>query len=451
MRTFSCPSGILRRINPQVLTASVFVLFMLAISCSSYAIPAFARKYTLPCSACHEVWPKLNSFGQNFKDNGYQLMNDKDSPIYVNPSYWPVAMRTTPHWHYESTGNVPVDTADGSLEQTVKTSGFDLGGIDILAAGTLSKNISFLLVTSIESDTGAVGFEAGNVRFDNIKNSPWFNVKFGKAELDLPLSEKRGLTLSNTGGEYQFYHFLPVGDVTATNPADNQLGIELMGHSLSDHTRYALSVVSSNGGNVGLPTGKSYDLYWHISQGFEAGNMGLQHVGAYVYRGLQSTSYLTSGGEALPGTGSDNKPYYRVGFYGNLYIGRFDLTGVYQHASDDAYLATGIPGGVPLPEGAQSASWNTGTFEAHYTYSPKLFFLGRYELVRMSQQALPEYPSELGNTDVVTVQCRFYPFINSRAGLAWHNELSSARTRLTSDSGQDQRNTSFFTGLDFAF
>ncbi len=26
------------------------------------AIPAFARKYGMPCSACHEAWPKLNNF-----------------------------------------------------------------------------------------------------------------------------------------------------------------------------------------------------------------------------------------------------------------------------------------------------------------------------------------------------------------------------------------------------
>src|SRR5882757_6128238 len=37
------------------------------------AIPAFARKYGMPCSACHEAWPKLNNFGQTFKDNGYQM------------------------------------------------------------------------------------------------------------------------------------------------------------------------------------------------------------------------------------------------------------------------------------------------------------------------------------------------------------------------------------------
>ena len=59
---------------------------------SAHAIPAFARKYGLPCSACHEAWPKLNSFGQKFKDEGYQLGNERDAPIYQNPSYWPVAM-----------------------------------------------------------------------------------------------------------------------------------------------------------------------------------------------------------------------------------------------------------------------------------------------------------------------------------------------------------------------
>ena len=46
------------------------------------AIPAFARKYGLPCSACHTAWPELNNFGQVFRDNGYQLMNDRDSPIW---------------------------------------------------------------------------------------------------------------------------------------------------------------------------------------------------------------------------------------------------------------------------------------------------------------------------------------------------------------------------------
>ena len=66
------------------------------------AIPAFARKYGLPCSACHAAWPMLNNFGQTFKDNGYQLGNGRDAPIYHQPEYWPVAFRVTPQWHREN-------------------------------------------------------------------------------------------------------------------------------------------------------------------------------------------------------------------------------------------------------------------------------------------------------------------------------------------------------------
>ena len=52
----------------------------------------------------------LNYFGQKFKDNGYQLMNDRDAPIWQNPGYWPVTFRMTPLWHRVSTGKVPIDT-----------------------------------------------------------------------------------------------------------------------------------------------------------------------------------------------------------------------------------------------------------------------------------------------------------------------------------------------------
>ena len=76
-------------------------------------IPAFARKYGLPCSACHTAWPELNNFGQVFRDNGYQLMNDRDSPIWQNPSYFPISFRITPNWHRESTNNQPIDSIPG--------------------------------------------------------------------------------------------------------------------------------------------------------------------------------------------------------------------------------------------------------------------------------------------------------------------------------------------------
>src|SRR2546428_1104411 len=75
------------------------------------AIPAFARKYGLRCSACHTAWPELNAFGQRFKDNGYQLGNDRDSPMWQAPAYWPIAIRTTPQWHLATTTHQASDAA----------------------------------------------------------------------------------------------------------------------------------------------------------------------------------------------------------------------------------------------------------------------------------------------------------------------------------------------------
>src|SRR5580658_156245 len=89
--------------------ALVLVPVVLTCSQPASAIPAFARKYGLRCSACHESWPMLNYFGQKFKDNGYQLMNDRDAPIWQNPGYWPVTFRITPIWHRLST-NENADT-----------------------------------------------------------------------------------------------------------------------------------------------------------------------------------------------------------------------------------------------------------------------------------------------------------------------------------------------------
>src|ERR1700691_2656654 len=98
--------------------------FVIAGSSNANAIPAFARKYGLRCSSCHEAWPMLNAFGQKFKDNGYQLMNDRDSPIWQNISYWPVTFRITPNWHRESNSAVQVDTSagPGTGEQPIASS-----------------------------------------------------------------------------------------------------------------------------------------------------------------------------------------------------------------------------------------------------------------------------------------------------------------------------------------
>src|SRR5580658_7000859 len=194
------------------------------------AIPAFARKYGLPCSACHTAWPELNNFGQVFRDNGYQLMNDRDSPIWQNPSYFPITFRITPAWHRESTDHQAIDSIPGggagstTVSGKVTQAGFDLSGMDLWSAGTLYKNISFVLLPS--SDPTAVWhFESAWVRLDNIKGTSWLNFKFGRFELDNLISEKRFLFLSANGGIYQTFHFDVPGSINDFGIGDNQIGM----------------------------------------------------------------------------------------------------------------------------------------------------------------------------------------------------------------------------------
>src|SRR5271169_5635065 len=269
--------------------ALVLASIVLACSPSANALPAFARKYGLRCSACHESWPMLNYFGQKFKDNGYQLMNDRDAPIWQNPGYWPVTFRIIPLWHRVSVGKVPIDTYSagnpdptGSQIQRITSSGFDLSGLDFHTGGTLEKNFSFYVLPSSDN-TASFHFETVMARLDNINGSPWLNAKFGKFELDNLLSEKRILTLTANGGIYQLYHFSPQGDGNIFGQIGaNQLGAELMGHSWNDRTRYSAALLSSSAGNVGLPYGNAYTGFFTASQAFDAGKLGVERLGFYA-------------------------------------------------------------------------------------------------------------------------------------------------------------------------
>ncbi len=466
---------------------SIRTMLMLGVSVAAMfasrpaaAIPAFARKYGLPCSACHEAWPKLNNFGQVFKDNGYQLGNERDAPIYQKPEYFPITFRMTPQWHRETTNRTGVDAtlgsiADGLVERKTTFSGFDMSGIDMWTAGTLAKNISFAVLPSSDQ-TGVFHFEAAWIRFDNLLDSRWLNLKFGKFELDTPVSEKRFLTLSQNGGFYQLYHFSPSNSElsptlpfvqTDLNPVtgigDNQLGIELAGHSRNSYTRYALSLLSSNDGTPGLPTNRSYDFYGHFSQAFELPRLGLQRVGAFAYVGKAPTYYLTSGGVPIPGGGAGDRSFYRAGAYGIWYAGRFDLSTLFMHGRDNVFLATGVPANQSslLPIGARSPTWNGGFTELHFAVSPQFVAVARYELIRMSRQAFPAgtpltngqpLSDRFGDVNAYVVGYRWYPIMNSRAGLAWHQEYSLTDTSSTSPvTASNVRKGSYLMGFDLAF
>lgn len=447
-------NGFLQRIRMQWVALGLLLLSLQP----AYGIPAFARKYGLPCSACHEAWPMLNNFGQTFRDNGYQLGNDRDAPIYQDPGYWPIMFRVTTSWHRESNNRQAVDTvpgnpSSGQVERTVTSSGFDLGGVDMITAGTLYKNISFFVQPFIGNTSISVA--QAWTRFDNLAGSHWLNLKMGKFELDEPISQERALLLNNTGDAYYNYFFTPPGDRNFfLGIGFTQLGVELSGHSDNDYTRYSIDVLSSNDGITGLPSNQTYDVYANFNQAFEVPKLGRQQIGVYGYSGESPTHFQTNGGIPIPGTGLGNRSFYRVGAYGLWYVGKFDFDTFFMHGYDNVFLGNAVPANQPalLPVGAAGPTWNGGFVEGHYNPNPRLILIGKYELVRMSRQANPTNRANLGNLDTWTVGYRWYPFMSPRAGLAWVQEYSRIiNARAAPLSAQDDIRNSYFMGFDFDF
>ncbi len=450
--------------------AFILLAVLLADCQPASALPAFARKYGMPCSACHTGWPMLSPFGQQFKDNGYQMGNDRDAPIFQQAAYWPVTFRITPIWHRDNTNHVavdgPPDTSGNptASQASVTRHGFDWSGLDFHTGGTLAKNFSFYVLPSSDN-TGAFHFESVWARVDNIAGSSWLNVKMGKFELDNLLSEKRILTLTSEAGTYTNYHFQPASEAGGYlfGIGDNQVGVEWMGHSKNDRTRVSASLLDSTDGQPSLmgpnnQSSRAYGAYFAASQAFEARGLGLQRVGFFTYLGQAPTYYrYTFQGNPVVGTGIGNKGFQRYGLIGQWYIKKFDVTTMFFHGTDSAYLGTQTPGNGVLPIGAHSPSWNGGLFESHYMFNPQLMLINRYELVRMSQQALTGpagFASNYGNVDVLTFGMRYYPFISSRAGFAYHSEYSILRQRGTAPVptlGPDVTSSSLLFGFDFAF
>ena len=108
--------GLLKATAMTRLQRLLLALTLFAIARPAYGIPAFARKYGLKCSACHEAVPLLNVLGRAFRDNGYRFNNGKDDAINTDPSYWPIFAWVEENYQYNySKSDKKTEFNDGQL------------------------------------------------------------------------------------------------------------------------------------------------------------------------------------------------------------------------------------------------------------------------------------------------------------------------------------------------
>ena len=115
------------------LVAVLVAVGAVVVPTAAHAIPAFARKYGVACSACHTNWPRLNRFGINFRDNGYRMNRERDNPVTQGPGYFPLAFRSTVGYEYNSNTLQPVAPTASNLNglATTTTGTFGFLGLEL--------------------------------------------------------------------------------------------------------------------------------------------------------------------------------------------------------------------------------------------------------------------------------------------------------------------------------
>lgn len=462
------------RIQAGLLMVLVVLGQLSIFAADAEAIPAFAKKYDVSCNTCHTPgFPKLNDFGNRFRDAGYQMDADEDLPANLHMSYMPISFRTAVGYQNSTVNHLAVgNPATGSV--STSTGGFGFSILDILAFGTLMKDVAFGVVYT--PGLGSAGFGTGRtdgdlevafVRFNNVMGTSLLNVKVGKYELDLPFSEHRSPTINTAFPIYHYRSGSPFSRLVA-NPAgnraygnandfglgDNQPGLELFGTKdieLVDGTfRYSLNVLSSNITNIdGSGGGRALQFYGHVTQSF--GGYGIvdgQRIGVFGMFGRAPTAANPAipGGD-FTGTGEQSRVFSRVGVDFSLTaLSKINVFGVYMIANDskDLFASQGIAN-------AQASRWHGGFVEADYVVTNQAVVYYRFDWIRNSFQGDPTFDKRFGNVESHTVAARYHLYQSKRTALALHAEFSNTKISKTGAFGEDQTARVGFVGADFSF
>ncbi|NOX36039.1 MAG: hypothetical protein GXO78_00730 [Calditrichaeota bacterium] len=216
----------------------IFILVMTGIFIQSVqAIPAFARKYSVSCVACHSPFPKLTSFGEDFAANGFTMPGPEPTHTVVNTGdetlllqrTLPLALRLDGFIHFSDRGD---STRRGKDLQTPYI-------LKVFSGGPVSKHVSYYFYFFFSERGEVAGIEDAYLHFNNLFGQP-LDILVGQFQVSDPMY-KRELRL--TFEDYMIYK-KRVGAVPTNLTYDRGLLINYTAPWGSD---FFLEIVNGNG------------------------------------------------------------------------------------------------------------------------------------------------------------------------------------------------------------
>ena len=132
--------------TPICFFSALLLLIQLAFPSDTQAMPVFARKYNMSCLACHAAYPRLNAFGEQFRDSNMKLPNWRDKTVPTGddllalPVSAPFAVRAQAY--AQARKGKSIDPVSGNTEQA--SSDFQSPYlIKLLSSAPLSEHITY--------------------------------------------------------------------------------------------------------------------------------------------------------------------------------------------------------------------------------------------------------------------------------------------------------------------
>jgi hypothetical protein len=310
--------------------AALLLLFV-ASPGTAGAIPVFAHRYGVTCQACHTIVPRLNGFGEAFRDAGFR---------------WPAAVSVTPP-------EIPI----AMKSQLAYTSATDPGGlpkatvdeIEFLLMGAAGKHLDYR-VEQYAVDGGVAGkTRDAFVEYNSDPLSAWrgitrpvLTVAGGQFTLPLPNDPETQRPTLN--------HYAVFDQTVGGNPFnffDDRIGL-----NVGVATRVAeLNVIAAKGHDPqsGLPTSGT--------DGMATLRIGTPELSLYGYQYVGSRAF-----------GPTPDAFTRRGFALKSTVGRARTTLLFQTGDDRSSDGFGT-----------HAHSSGGYLQEEWAFTPRLIGAARYD------------------------------------------------------------------------
>jgi hypothetical protein len=316
------------------------------------AIPEFARRYELPCHFCHEGYPKLSVLGEQFKERGYRLDDDK-----TDASDW---------W-----ASIPVSFR-GAFRQTFEEEGdADTSGrLRFVSGGALGRRVSYWIDESYSVDEDGFdrsGTDNAFLRAELLPDELY--LRGGRLELDLPFTQARTPQLF----AYDVY-FATTGFET-DNIGSHQDGVEAGGF-LDESTRWSVAVVRGQNSDEERELSNAAGDFDGNIFGRLARRFGEDRAGVYFYWG-RNTLARTNPEAGGPPVLEWDDDLFRLGFDGSAYLSSVHLYGTFLYGRNGNSFAD-----AANPTGTEEASSFTGGFgQIDFYLRDQVLLSGRFDWV----------------------------------------------------------------------